>query len=825
MKKYIERIENSKDMINKVKFLQKEGLICYDGDFVPSVHYPPITKYPPMTMEELYSSYSLPLDGKLDVYVHFPFCEKHCVFCHYPGKLGPQLEEKKKYLEYLKKEFNIYLNYFEINKITPRSILIGGGTPTYLEPYMLEDFLKFFNSKVEVSKCTQFNYDVDPHSLVYDEGIEKLKILKEYGVTRLTIGVQSFDDDVLKIMNRNHDAKMAEEAIYNTKKYGFDLNIEFIYGHPGENFENWEETIEKAVTMPTDEIQIYRLKVLAYGDRQGNIIYKRKEIPSFEDTMTMKKMAIDILNENGFNENLRRVYTKSKKNISHYAYNQCCNLYDQVGFGITAFSSYRNRFGLNTQYFEEYYKKIEEGTLPLNRGYIRDKEQQIRWSIVLPLKNMDIKKDRFKKINEISFEEVFKEKVKRLKEYDLLYEDEKLVKLTELGSFVADEVVEQFNSKEFIPFPRENYANGPLNPYTDNEAIDASLEKSYSFLFHNLSLSQKLLDDKFKFNDLSKSDIKELLLSNGELQENLFKRARRIRDEVFQKEVQIRGVIEISNSCVKNCDYCAMRSENKFIERYALNEIEILSIAREMINLGIPTVFLQSGENFNCDNILYDVIPKIKNELYGNVLLCVGEKSKEVYEKYKKLGASSYILKFETSNPDLFNKITHSSFEKRLHCINLLKSLGFKVGTGNITGIPYQTEEDLVEDILLGCRLNPDFISTSPFIANNGTPLESFRNGDINLTLNTIAIWRFALLNALIPSVSALEYVHPMGQAMGFNAGANVITVNYTPKDVQSKYAIYAKNRFVVSLNHAKKTCERAGLKLNINEMRKEYVY
>jgi oxygen-independent coproporphyrinogen III oxidase len=153
--------------------------------------------------------------------------------------------------------------------------------------------------------------------------------------------------------------------------------------------------------LPVDEIQLYRLKVQAYGDRQGDIIKMREgpaRILPFEETMTMKQNAIDILAENGFHENLRRVYSKKKEHYSHYAYNQCCMLYDEIGFGLTAFSSFRDRFGLNTQYFDEYYALIEERKLPLNRGYVRTKEDQLRWAIVLPLKNSEIKKAYFEEL-------------------------------------------------------------------------------------------------------------------------------------------------------------------------------------------------------------------------------------------------------------------------------------------------------------------------------------------------------------------------------------------------------------------------------------------
>ncbi|MCL1918111.1 MAG: radical SAM protein [Peptococcaceae bacterium] len=474
MRTYKDYLLHANERFKMVQELQKEGLICDNGEFVPSVHYPPITQYNAMSPNEVLQNYTLPADGMTDIYVHFPFCIRSCTFCHYPGLIGDRIAEKEKYIKYLKKEIELYLERFQIKNLRPRSILIGGGTPTYLPPAMLEDFLDFFNSKVDLSGCKQYNYDVDPDSLVGEDGKKRLEIMRAHNVTRLTIGVQSLDNQVLKVMNRAHNSKTAIEAMENTKEFGFDLNIEFIYGHPGQTLENWTEVMQQAVTLNTDEIQLYRLKILAYGDKQGHIINKREEIPDFEQTMKMKQIAIDILNENGWHENIRRVYTKNKKNISRYAYNQCCNLHDQVGFGLTGFSSYRDRFMINTQYFDQYYDAIDNNTLSISRGLVRSPEQQLRWSIILPLKNMDVKKGRFKEINGRNLDNtIFTEKMRNLKAFGLIEEDDRRIKLTELGSFVADEVAEQFNSAEYLPFEQSRYADGLLNPYLYNTSDDA----------------------------------------------------------------------------------------------------------------------------------------------------------------------------------------------------------------------------------------------------------------------------------------------------------------------------------------------------------------
>ncbi|MFA6572361.1 MAG: [FeFe] hydrogenase H-cluster radical SAM maturase HydE [Bacteroidota bacterium] len=329
-------------------------------------------------------------------------------------------------------------------------------------------------------------------------------------------------------------------------------------------------------------------------------------------------------------------------------------------------------------------------------------------------------------------------------------------------------------------------------------------------------MTNKIIEN-LKFGKINKSEIVQLLKARGSLQKELFEQAKQTRQEFFGNKVFVRGVIEISNYCRKNCDYCAIRYSNKKLERYRLTPEEIFSVAKQINALGIQTLFIQSGEDPNTDKIVEEVLPKIKQELkINNIILCLGNRSKEQYKKFKELGANAYILKFETSDSILFQKIRHEPLEQRLQCLKWLKELGFEVGTGNITGLPEQTIESIAEDVLLAKKLNTEFVSTAPFVPNENTPLKKEPHGDFDLTLNTLAIWRIMLKNVLIPTVSALEKIKKGGQILGFNAGANVITVNFTPSQYRKKYLIYSKKRFVVTLNHALKTIKSAGLSPDI---------
>jgi len=469
-------IEQAKERVADFHRMRDAGLVNKKGDFYPSVHYPPIVMYPPMTDDELLEGYQMPADGMVDIYAHVPFCNSHCVFCHYPVKLGPQLDEKSKYLNAFLKETDIWKSRLGVDRIKARSVLVGGGTPTFLSVDQFRKFLDGFCERTDLSQCRQFNYDVDPNTLIGPEGSKRLAMMREYGVDRLTIGVQSLDEKILKKMGRHHGRAQALEAIQACLDAGYIVNIEFIFGYPGQSIEGWLDVIEEACKLGVHEIQLYRLKIEAYGDHQGAVknyvALKPEEAPSNEEQFVMKQSAILMLRHYGFHENLRRVFSRRRGDYSVYAHNQCCVQFDQIGIGLTAFSSLRDRFALCTQNFDEYYNCIENGHLPINRGYRRTPEDQARWAIVLPIKNRNVRPKNYRRLTGLALDEVFRNKIEALKAHGVVRETEKALELTQLGAFFADETAQQFHSPDFVPYPREEYCEGPLNPYQNQNLFE-----------------------------------------------------------------------------------------------------------------------------------------------------------------------------------------------------------------------------------------------------------------------------------------------------------------------------------------------------------------
>jgi len=314
---------------------------------------------------------------------------------------------------------------------------------------------------------------------------------------------------------------------------------------------------------------------------------------------------------------------------------------------------------------------------------------------------------------------------------------------------------------------------------------------------------------------LTTTEIRSALQATGPRQEALFAEARRARDAHFGPVFILRGVVEITNVCRVNCDYCPMRRDNTtHNERYFMAAEDIVQRAKAIHEAGIDIILLQGGETTRSLSAVREAIPGIRELYDGNVevLLNLGNMKRSQYQELRDVGATSYILKHETSDPELHQIMRHEPLEQRLRCMRDLLDLGYKVGTGVISSLPGQTLDSLVEDIELAGELGVHMCSVSPFVPAPDTPLAQESSGSLDLALNAIAILRICYPHILIPSVSALEKTDSGGQSRGLAAGANVMTVNFTGDAARDRYLIYGKNRYVVRLQHVLEIAEQAGL-------------
>ena len=269
--------------------------------------------------------------------------------------------------------------------------------------------------------------------------------------------------------------------------------------------------------------------------------------------------------------------------------------------------------------------------------------------------------------------------------------------------------------------------------------------------------------------------------------------ADKIRQLYCGNEIHLRGLIEFSNYCVCNCRYCGIRKDNDKIQRYRLEDEQIIEIARQAVGFSCKTVVLQSGEDYSyTTERICGLISRIKKETNCAITLSLGQRSFSDYEKMFNAGADRYLLRFETSNQDLFKSLRPGSDPaRRLQCLRDLKKAGFQVGSGCMVGLPGQSLEDLVNDILLMLALDLDMIGIGPFIANPETPLKDCEKGTLTMMQKFISLVRIITKNTHIPATTAVGSIDPLGRHKILQCGANVIMPNLTPQQYREHYRLY----------------------------------
>ncbi len=289
--------------------------------------------------------------------------------------------------------------------------------------------------------------------------------------------------------------------------------------------------------------------------------------------------------------------------------------------------------------------------------------------------------------------------------------------------------------------------------------------------------------------------------------EELWAAADEVRHHHVGDEVHLRGLIEISNICARSCAYCGLRAENKEVDRYRMPAEEILECARQAKEFGYGTTVIQAGEDYGITREwMSDVIRAIKNELGLAVTLSLGERSEEDLKAWREAGADRYLLRFETSDKELYARIHPPAKGKtvsdRPAILRQLKDLGYEAGSGVMIGIPGQTYASLTRDIALFRELDLDMIGVGPFIAHPGTPLgknelpfapenDQVPNTEL-MTYKMVALTRIACPEANIPSTTALATLNlANGRELGLLRGANVLMPNMTPPKYRALYEIY----------------------------------
>ncbi|HOE05265.1 MAG TPA: [FeFe] hydrogenase H-cluster radical SAM maturase HydE [Bacteroidales bacterium] len=300
-------------------------------------------------------------------------------------------------------------------------------------------------------------------------------------------------------------------------------------------------------------------------------------------------------------------------------------------------------------------------------------------------------------------------------------------------------------------------------------------------------------------------DIVQMLQAEGDDYVRLLDFAYRTKQQHIGNKVYFRGLVELSNICDKNCLYCGIRKDNENVKRYVVTDDEVIGCAEYAYERNWGSVVIQSGE-LNTDNFVNRIesllkkIKQIGNGALGITLSC-GEQSEDVYKRWFDAGAHRYLLRIEASSPELYSKIHPNDelhrYKNRLAALERLKKAGYQTGTGVMIGLPFQSIEDLADDIVFMRDFDIDMCGMGPYIEHAETPLYQYRKAlpplseRLLLTFRMIATLRIVMKDVNIASTTALQTIDPRGRETGLKSGANIIMPNITPVKYHDDYNLY----------------------------------
>lgn len=310
-------------------------------------------------------------------------------------------------------------------------------------------------------------------------------------------------------------------------------------------------------------------------------------------------------------------------------------------------------------------------------------------------------------------------------------------------------------------------------------------------------------------------DILGLLETRGDAQRAFHQHASQVRDKRFGSTVFIRGVVEVSNFCRQNCRYCAMRRDNRELKRFRIAFDELAESVIHHRPPSITDIDIQAGEDpVAVREIVLPLVREIRQRTDLGVTLCLGTLSNAEYDALREAGGEFYVLKVESGNAAHYSEIeAPGTLTARIRAIEYLASTGWKVSSGFIIGLPGQTPAHVVETFDLLGRLPLAGCSVSPFIAGPQTPFADDTTGDLETTLNCVALMRQRYPQWFIPAVSAMRLVGDDGYVRALQAGANLTTINLTPIDFRSNYPIYTKERLIMDEDRVLQAIDQAGCK------------
>ena len=370
------------------------------------------------------------------LYIHIPFCDHICTYCDFP-KLMTKGQQPDNYLSALIKELENYKENIGFESL--ETLYIGGGTPTALSMTQLGTLFDYLRRNISFEKLKEISIEANPENLTE----EKVIFLKNKGITRISLGVQTFDEELLKKIGRKHDLNDVKQAINDLKKQGLtNINLDLIYGIPGQTLNQVKSDLEIAMSLDIVHISAYSLIVEEHTKLYLDYMKDKWQLTDNEIEAQMYELAIDYLEDHGFKQYEISNFTKELPSIHNkwYWLNQ-----EYIGVGLGAHGYVSGNRYQNTRSITSYIQTIENGKLPIIESHEVSPEERIEEEMFLGLRltqgvNINAVSEKFN----VNIEELYKEAIEFARSRDYVLYEEGWLRLTKAGLLMANEVFEQF---------------------------------------------------------------------------------------------------------------------------------------------------------------------------------------------------------------------------------------------------------------------------------------------------------------------------------------------------------------------------------------------
>jgi oxygen-independent coproporphyrinogen-3 oxidase len=412
-------------------------------------NYPPYSFWSPAHVGDVFAALDRPPSPHtpLGIYLHIPFCRKRCHFCYFKVYTDKNAAEVEGYLDTAIQELTLYSERAFIGGRKPRFIYFGGGTPSYISSRQLTSLVDRMKRLLPWDEAEEVAFECEPGTLT--EG--KLRVIKDLGVTRLSLGIENFDDEILKVNGRAHTSKEIEPAYHYARSIGFpQINIDLIAGMVGETDDNWRECVRKTIDLDPDSVTIYQMEV-----PYNTTIFKEMRVmgQSVAPVATWKtkrdwvSYAFSELEKAGYT--VRSAYTAVKNPAkTRFIYTDLLwSGADMIGLGVASFSHVHGTHFQNEHEWESYTAKLKQGILPIYRAFTLTEEQRMIRELILQMKLGRVHELYFRDKFGVSILERFAGPVNRLRQQGYLTIDSGGLTLNRDGLLQVDRLLQEF----FLP--------------------------------------------------------------------------------------------------------------------------------------------------------------------------------------------------------------------------------------------------------------------------------------------------------------------------------------------------------------------------------------